>query len=134
MSRILTAFAVLSMTAALPAIAQDAQPMPAPNDPSMQPPMSEPAPAPETAPAPAPSKADQVKAVVDAEFPAYDADKDGDLSKAEFTAWVSALREKAGSSTTDADAQKWLKDAFIAADADKSKKVSKVEMNNFLLG
>ena len=136
MSRIFIALTALSMSAAVPAIAQDAQPMPAPNDPTMQQPASEPVPAPEAAPAPAPapSKADRVKEVVDAEFPAYDADKDGDLNKAEFTKWVTALREKGGASTTDAEGKKWLTDAFVVADADKSKKISKVEMNNFLMG
>jgi EF hand len=136
MSRIFIALTALSMTVAVPAMAQDAQPMPAPSDPTMQPPMNEPAPAPEAAPAPAPSKADQVKAVVDSEFPAYDADKDGNLSKAEFTKWVSALREKSGATSTadDAKAKKWLADAFTAADADKSMKVSKTEMSNFLMG
>jgi hypothetical protein len=37
-------------------------------------------------------------------------------------------------SMDDAAKAKWAKDAFAAADADKSKKVSKAEMNKFLLG
>lgn len=135
MSRIFIALTALSMTAAIPAMAQDVQPMP--SDPTAQPPMNEPAPAQDAAPAPAPaaSKADQVKAVVDAEFPVYDADKDGNLSKAEFTKWVSALRDKSGATSTadDAKATKWLADAFTAADADKSAKVSKTEMSSFLM-
>jgi hypothetical protein len=145
MSRVFTVLAAMSMMTAVPALAQDAQPMPAsddpaPNDSMAQPPMSEPAPAPEAAPAPEPApapsanKADQVKAVVDSEFPVYDADKDGDLSKAEFNKWVTALREKAGVGTDPVENKKWLADAFVAADADKSTKVSKTEMSKFLMG
>ncbi|MGL5840012.1 MAG: EF-hand domain-containing protein [Sphingorhabdus sp.] len=154
MLRILTASSILAL-AAIPAVAQQADPMaqPAPSSPSTSP--SEPStstPAPsaptmqESAPpadaAAAPSSSDratQVAALVDAEFPTYDADKNGELSQSEFKGWVMALHSKAeeagGAAKKDQAAKdKWAKDAFTQADADKSKKISKAEMNKFLEG
>ena len=145
MLRILTASSLIAL-AAIPAIAQQADPM-APPTPMDAPetveaqPMAEPTPA--TAPAPAPaaapqSREQQVTQLVEAEFPAYDADKSGDLEEPEFTKWLLALHAAGGdakSAAMDQNAKlKWAKDGFAAADADKSKKISKAEMSKFLLG
>ncbi len=149
MLRILTASSLLAL-AATPALAQQTDPMTA--QPALEgPTATEAAPAPgsetalvqEAAPAsepPAPAAAEPkevtVAKLVDAEFPAYDANKNGDLDQPEFAKWVLALHE-AGGTAKQADAAtkaKWAKDAFAAADADKSKKISKAEMSKFLLG
>ena len=148
MLRILTASSLLAL-AATPALAQQADPMaaqPAPEAASATEaapaPLDEPAPMTETAPAAEPAtpaaepKEVTVAKMVDAEFPAYDANKNGDLDQPEFAKWVLALRDSGGvAQQADAAAKaKWAKDAFAAADADKSKKISKAEMNKFLLG
>jgi hypothetical protein len=147
MLRILTASSLLAL-AATPALAQQtdsmaAQPVPeAPVTAEAAPaPVSEPAPMKEGATATSAAPAAEPKEVtvaklVDAEFPVYDANKNGDLDQPEFAKWVLALQAAGGGAQqTDAAAKaKWAKDAFTAADADKSKKVSKAEMNKFLLG
>lgn len=142
MYRILTASSILAL-AAVPAIAQQADPMatPAPTEApatsEMGPePMAEPAPA---APAADTSREANVAKVVETEFPAYDTDKSGELSETEFSAWVLALHSKAevaaGTAKKDPAAKaKWAKDAFATADVDKNKKVSKTEIGKFLLG
>ncbi len=122
-------------------------PAPAAPAPAMQAAPATPAPAPEAQPAPATQTpatqappADykaQVAAVVDSEFPAYDGDKDGNLTEPEFGKWLLALREASGQqqpALDDAGKAKWVKDAFAQADADKSMKISKAEMNSFLAG
>ncbi len=142
MLRILTASSLLAL-AATPALAQQADPMaPQPAPEAAPAPVAEPAPMTEAAPAAEPAtpaaepKEVTVAKLVDAEFPAYDANKNGDLDQPEFAKWILALHE-AGGTAKQADAatkDKWAKDAFAAADADKSKKISKAEMNKFLLG
>ncbi len=136
---ILTASSILAL-AAVPAIAQQTEPLAAP--PPVEAPMATqeaPAPVePAAAPAPAEPRTTTVAKSVDTEFPAYDANKNGDLEQPEFTKWVLALH----SASTDAKAKamdeaaklKWADGAFAAADADKSTKISKAEMNKFLLG
>jgi hypothetical protein len=128
--------------ATIPALAQQAEPM-APAAPTPQSAPDAPIePAPPADPAAAPSTADReakVAQLVDTEFPTYDADKNGELSQAEFSKWVMALHSKAeasgGAAMKDAAAkEKWAKDAFAQADADKSKKISKAEMSKFLQG
>jgi hypothetical protein len=155
MLRILTASSLLAL-AATPALAQQADPMSNP-EPSAAAQPAEPATpatpatpaAPDAAATPATPAEPAVPAaavaepkevtvakLVDTEFPTYDANKNGDLDQPEFTKWVLALHE-AGGTAKQADAAtkaKWAKDAFAAADADKSKKISKTEMNKFLLG
>lgn len=89
--------------------------------------------------APAPeSRATTVQKLVDAEFPTYDANSNGDLDQAEFSKWVLALQNASGdpkaAAMDDAAKAKWATAAFASADADKSKKVSKEEMNKFLAG
>lgn len=142
MLRILTASSLLAL-AATPALAQQADPMaPQPAPEAAPAPVAEPLPMTEAAPAAEPAtpaaepKEVTVAKLVDAEFPAYDANKNGDLDQLEFAKWILALHE-AGGTAKQADAatkEKWAKDAFAAADADKSKKISKAEMNKFLLG
>lgn len=141
MYRILTASSLLAL-AAIPAIAQQADPLAAPPAPDT-PMTTEQAPAPDLAPAAQPAPAVEPKEVtvaklVDAEFPAYDANKSGDLDEPEFGKWMLALHAISGSAKAkamdEAAKAKWAKDAFTAADADKSKKISKAEMNKFLLG
>lgn len=152
MYRILTASSILAL-AAMPAIAQQADPMAAP--PASEAPMTteeapmttEQVPAPMAEPAPAqsaasvadPSREANVAKVVETEFPTYDADKNGELSQPEFATWVLALHAKAeeagGAAKKDGAAKaKWAKDAFATADTDKNKKVSKAEIGKFLLG
>lgn len=73
---------------------------------------------------------DQVAAILDSEFPSYDKDKSGSLSKAEFASWMDALKSKADPSAKPDAA--WNTAAFKKADADKSADVSKTELATFL--
>jgi hypothetical protein len=146
-----------TLAAISPVIAQETSPPPAqempPPPPSNAPgaPPSNPAPPTsppsaeaqptQSAPAAAPkSKEETVKEVVSAEFPTYDADKSGDLNRAEFGKWVTTLREQTmaqqgkASSMTEPEKASWIKNAFTKADTDKSKKVSQSELETFLLG
>jgi hypothetical protein len=78
-----------------------------------------------------------VQKLVDAEFPTYDANKNDALEPLEFRAWVLALHDAAGEANAAKDPAakaKWANAAFATADTDKSKKVTKAEMNRFLLG
>lgn len=78
-----------------------------------------------------------VQKLVDAEFPTYDANKNDELEPAEFRKWVLALHDASGDANAAKDPAakaKWANAAFTTADTDKSKKVSKAEMNTFLLG
>jgi hypothetical protein len=144
MLRILTASSILALTA-VPAIAQQAGPMATPATPEASTdavapaPAAEPAPVTEPAPAPAAeSRAATVTKLVDAEFPAYDANQNGELDEPEFSKWLLALHAAGGDASSkamdDAAKAKWAKDGFAAADTDKNQKVSKAEMNKFLAG
>ena len=152
MLRILTASSILAL-AAMPAIAQQADPMaspPASEAPTTTQeapmtaeaapaPMAEAAPAEPAAPAADTSREANVTKLVEAEFPTYDTDKNGELSQPEFATWVLALQsaaeDKGGTAKKDQAAKaKWAKDAFASADADKNKKISKAEISTFLLG
>lgn len=79
-----------------------------------------------------------VASIVDAEFPAYDANKDGQLDQAEFTRWMVALKSqemKATGSTLPAEqVTAWASGAFTTADKDKSISVSKPELVSYLSG
>jgi hypothetical protein len=76
----------------------------------------------------------QVAQIVDAEFPTYDKDSDGNLNSAEFAAWMTALKMKSDPSTkADSPAtKKFNTAAFAQADTDKSKSVTKAELTGFL--
>jgi len=90
---------------------------------------SQPAPASGAAATPA-----QIAQIVNQEFPTYDADKSSDLNEAEFAAWMKKLRT-ATDPTVDPESEQvktWVGQAWAAADADKSGKVSKEELTGFL--
>lgn len=79
----------------------------------------------------------QVAQVVEADFPAYDKDRNGELSKAEFSEWMLKLRAatpQSGAPTAEADLEAWAGAAFAQADTDKSQSVSKGELTSFLAG
>ncbi len=109
-----------------------------PAEPSWSPPRSETQPVNENPSAPTPEpKEVTVRKLVDAEFPTYDTNKDDELESAEFRKWILALHDAASGTNAAKDPAakaKWANAAFTTADTDKSKKVSKAEMNAFLLG
>ncbi|MES2097352.1 MAG: EF-hand domain-containing protein [Pseudomonadota bacterium] len=126
-------------TAATPPAAPVADPMaPAPNAQAATPAPADPATA-AAAPAPAapagataPAGA-QVADIVGKEFPVYDKNGNGTLSKAEFGTWMLALKKTADPAAKDDAANKaWTTGAFATADTDKSKSISKDELTNFL--
>jgi hypothetical protein len=78
-----------------------------------------------------------VQRLVDAEFPTYDANTNGNLESDEFSKWVLALYDRSGDANAPKDEAakaKWAKAAFASADTDKNKSISKAEMNTFLVG
>jgi len=82
-----------------------------------------------------PSATAQVAQVVEADFPSYDTDKNGELSAAEFAAWMTKLKAAAAPAGATAAADTaWTSKAFAQADTDKSKTVSKTELTTFLSG
>lgn len=89
-----------------------------------------------TAPSPAQTPADTVASIVDSEFPAYDANGDGQLDKAEFSRWMVALKDQemksSGAKLAAADVATWADGAFRTADTDKSVSVSKPELISYL--
>ncbi len=144
-------FRTILMTTAImmsaPALAQAADPMQAsPATPSQSTQPAEPvAPAqasPATPQGATPSQpanpANSVANIVDTEFPAYDANSDGQLDKAEFGKWMVALKDqemKATGKTLPADrVMTWANGAFATADKDKSSSVSKPELIAYLSG
>ena len=82
------------------------------------------------------SPAESVASIVDSEFPAYDANSDGQLDKAEFSRWMVALKDQemkaTGKTLTPAEVTTWANGAFTTADADKSITVSKPELISYL--
>ena len=73
------------------------------------------------------------KVIIATEFPTYDKDANGALSKGEFDAWMVALKDKSGDAAMKpADQSAWLRGAFSAADKDKSKSVSLAELTGYL--
>ncbi|BBF69905.1 MULTISPECIES: EF-hand domain-containing protein [Sphingomonas] len=79
-----------------------------------------------------------VASIVDSEFPAYDANSDGQLDQSEFSRWMVALKGqemKATGSTLPAEqVTAWANGAFTTADKDKSISVSKPELVSYLSG
>ncbi|AHE51825.1 hypothetical protein NX02_00280 [Sphingomonas sanxanigenens DSM 19645 = NX02] len=77
-----------------------------------------------------------VAEIVKAEFPAYDKDSTGDLSKTEFSTWLIALKTKSDpAAAADQTAlSTWAGQAFAQADADKSSAVTQTELTSFLGG
>lgn len=89
-----------------------------------------------TAPSSVQTPADTVASIVDSEFPAYDANGDGQLDKAEFSRWMVALKDQemksSGANLAAADVATWADGAFRTADIDKSVSVSKPELISYL--
>lgn len=87
---------------------------------------------------PAQSPTDTVASIVDSEFPAYDANNDGQLDKAEFSRWMLALKDQemksSGQKLAATDITSWADGAFMTADKDKSAAVSKPELISYLSG
>lgn len=136
MVRTLLLTAALAITA--PAMAQMA---PAPADgatPATPAAPAAPA-APQAATPAAPTNpAASVASIVDAEFPAYDANKDGQLDQSEFTRWMVALKSQemkaTGSALPAEQVTAWANGAFTTADKDKSTSISKTELVSYLSG
>lgn len=73
------------------------------------------------------------KALIAREFPSYDKDGNGSLSKAEFAAWIGALKAKTDAKPeTPAQLAKYTDGAFATADKDKSKTITLAELQNYL--
>lgn len=128
-----------------PAIAQTTGSTAQPQDPSAMAPQSATPASPATPAAPAaPAEAqpapaaNSVAAIVDSEFPAYDANKDGQLDQSEFSKWMVALKDQemksTGKTLPPAEVTAWANGAFTSADADKSTAVSKTELVTYLSG
>jgi hypothetical protein len=95
--------------------------------------------APQAATPAAPANAaSTVASIVDSEFPAYDANSDGQLDQSEFSRWMVALKGqemKATGSTLPAEqVTAWASGAFTTADKDKSVTISKPELVSYLSG
>ncbi|MEC7932902.1 MAG: EF-hand domain-containing protein, partial [Pseudomonadota bacterium] len=79
-----------------------------------------------------PAPAASVASIVDSEFPAYDANSDGQLDQSEFSRWMVAHKSqemKATGQQLPADqVTAWANGAFSTADADKSSMISKPEL------
>ena len=76
----------------------------------------------------------QVAAIVAREFPAYDKDRDGALTTAEFGDWMLKLKTIADPTLqpTAPATRTWLGAAFAQADADRSRAVTLAELTGFL--
>ncbi len=119
--------AVSMIALASPALAQMTGPAPS------TPPASAPMPQSSAAPQDSAAPASDPKTIIASEFPTYDKDANGALSRAEFDTWLTALKEKAGETAMKpADKTSWLKTAFTTADKDKSKGVSLAELTDYL--
>lgn len=72
--------------------------------------------------------------LVESEFPSYDKDSDGKLSRTEFSAWMVALKAKSDpkASATAPATKTWVAGAWTTADKDKSASVTKAELTGFL--
>lgn len=122
---------MIAMTAvvlglAAPAIAQNAVPVE-----GVQPA----APAQPATPAqPAPAQPTDPADIIKNEFPVYDKDGNGQLSKAEFSTWLTALKAANPQKTTLTAAQEaqWLEKSFKDADKDKSTGVNLAELTSYL--
>jgi hypothetical protein len=114
-----------ALLSAVPAIAREAA-NPAPGSPQTG------------AATPAQSHADSVASIVDSEFPAYDANNDDQLDKAEFSRWMIALKDQEiksrGQKLAATDVTTWADGAFNTADTDKNTAISKPELISYLSG
>ncbi|AMK18590.1 MULTISPECIES: EF-hand domain-containing protein [Sphingobium] len=114
-----------ALLSAMPALAQEAS-SPRPSSPQTE------------ATTSTPSPADSVASIIDAEFPAYDANNDNMLDKAEFSRWMLALKDQemksSGQKLAPPEITAWADGAFTTADKDKSMAVSKTELISYLSG
>lgn len=82
--------------------------------------------------------ASRVAAIVDGEFPVYDADRSGELDKSEFSKWIVALKQQemqaTGKTMAPDELTAWVSAAFAMADADSGGGVSKAELTRYLGG
>lgn len=85
-----------------------------------------------TEPAAAAETRDQVSAIVNAEFAAYDKDRNNMLDKTEFAAWMDALKAKAPPGGDKPGDVAWNEAAFAQADKDKSQWLTQAELTAFL--
>lgn len=80
--------------------------------------------------------ADSVAAIVESEYPAYDANSNGQLDQAEFSRWMVALKNQelktTGKTLAPDEVVTWANGAFTTADGDKSASVSKTELIAYL--
>lgn len=92
----------------------------------------------EATPPAAESPAQAVARIVDTEFPAYDTNDDDQLDKAEFTRWMTALKDQeikaTGVAMTPEQIGAWIEGAYKTADTDKSGTISKAELIAYLGG
>lgn len=77
---------------------------------------------------------EQIAQIVEAEFPKYDKQQKGELTEAQFSEWMVALRSASEPGVTGdkPEVKSWVRQAFASADTDQSKKVSKAELTSFL--
>lgn len=131
-----TLFLSTALAIAAPALAQQAD-MPAAPPAQAAPVAPQAAPAAPQAATPA-NPGSAVATIVDSEFPAYDANGDGQLDQSEFARWMVALKDqemKATGKTLPAEqVTAWADGAFKTADADKSTTISKPELVTYLSG
>ncbi|MGE4411510.1 MAG: EF-hand domain-containing protein [Sphingobium sp.] len=82
--------------------------------------------------------ASRVAAILDGEFPVYDADSSGELDRNEFSKWIMALKQQemqaTGKIMAPDELTAWVSAAFIMADADSGGGVSKAELVRYLGG
>ncbi|OYW86200.1 MAG: hypothetical protein B7Z20_07770 [Sphingobium sp. 32-64-5] len=85
-----------------------------------------------------PAQASQVATIIESEYPVYDADKSGELDKAEFSKWILALKQKeiqaTGKAMAPDELTAWAAAAFQSADADRNTTVSRAELTTYLGG
>lgn len=119
---------------AVPAMAQDvapANPAAPPGGAAQQAQPAQPGPA-------QPDQASQVAAIIESEYPVYDADKSGELDQAEFSKWILALKQQemqaTGKTMAPDELTAWAAAAFQSADADKNGTVSRAELTTYLGG
>lgn len=121
------------IAASIAAFASPAHAQMAPATPPASSAMPAPAPAQDSATPAAVAAAPDPKAIIQSEFPTYDKDANGALSRVEFDTWLTALKEKSGDTAMKPEEKtSWLKTAFTTADKDKSKGVSLAELTDYL--
>lgn len=102
---------------------------------TMAAPMDQSAPesAPAAEPAPAPASVDSRIAIgqkVKTDWPKYDTNAKGHLTRSELAKWLTDLRAAASQPTPDAE---WQKSAFVQTDTNKDAKISVEELTAFLM-